>query len=240
MDLREITQECKEKWQRFFETVPKPERCIYCTCLKVSWRGSRTRTASVQVEGPEQTLVVYLHDIACRRVKCCTEGCRRSWTLRPPGLFPRRHYQLCVVASATSQYLFAEHASLGAVAAAHNCSVRSLGRWIEWEAQIAKPAELQRHLLDVSDAPVLVKVCPIPHLVRKALDVTRQQIFMTAAAVLGLFEALGLALGYEPPGIRSILEVVVGNRERVSTYKSPAVPELARIHLSWPMAPCAM
>lgn len=240
MDVHAMARVCKGKWQRFFETVNKPKRCIYCKGKKVSWRGSRTRTASLLVEGPEHTEVIYLNDIACRRVKCCNEGCRRSWTLRPPGLFPRRHYQLCVVASATSQYLFAEHASLGAVAAAHTCSARSLGRWLTWEAQIAKPADLQRHLLDVSAAPLLVKARPVAHLARKALDVTRQQTLAIVSAALGLFEALGSALGYEPPGIRSVLETVVGNRDRVTTFKSPAVPELAWIRLPWPMAPCAM
>jgi hypothetical protein len=240
MDLAEIARECKQKWQQFFETVNKPEHCIYCKGKKVSWRGSRTRTASVQVEAPEYPEVIYLNDIACRLVKCGTEECGRSWTLRPPGLFPRRHYQLGVVASATSQYLFAEHASLEVVAAAHTCSARTLGRWLTWGAQIAKPADLQRHLLDVSEAPLLVKARLVGQLARKALSASRQQILAMAAAVLGLFEALGAALGYEPPGLRSVLEIVVGNRDRVTTFKSPAVPELAGIHLFWPVAPCAM
>jgi len=240
MGLPEIVRECKQRWQQFFLTVAKPERCIYCEGEDVSWRGSGTRNSSVLVDDDERSEVVYVNGIACRRVQCGSGECHRSWTLRPPGLFPRRHYQLCVVASATSQYLHQEHASQAAVAAAHCCSRRSLGRWLTWESQIAKPADLQRHILDVAEAPLLAKTQPVANLARKAFDTTQQRILTTAAVVLGLFEVLATALGYEPPGLRSVLETVVGNRERVSTLAAPAVPEFARLHRFWPVAVCAM
>ncbi len=240
MGLPEIVQECKQKWQQFFETVAKPERCIYCDGGNISWRGSRLRNASVLVDDNERSQVVYLDGIECRRVQCKSTECCHSWTLRPPGLFPRRHYQLCVVCSATSQYLYQEHASQEAVAAAHSCSSRSLGRWLFWESQLAKPADLQRHILNVAEAPLLIKTPPVAELTRKACDKTHQQILTAAAVVLGLIEALGSALGYEPPGLRSVLETVVGNRDRVSTLTAPDVPEFARILLFWPVAVCAM
>jgi len=240
MGLPEIAQECKQRWQHFFETATKPECCIYCEGKAVSWRGSRLRNASVLVDDGERSEVVYLNDIANRLVKCATAGCGRSWTLRPPGLFPRRHYQLCVVAAATSLYLYQADVSREAVAAAHECSRRSLGRWIVWESQIAKPADLQRHILDVAEAPLLAKAQPVAQLTRKAFDTTHQRILTAAAAVLGLFEVLATALGYEPPGLRSVLGTVVGNRERISTFAAPAVPEFARRFLFWPVAVCAM
>jgi hypothetical protein len=218
----------------------KPEHCIYCQGKAVSWRGFRLRTASALVDDGEGSEVVYHHDIANRRVKCATAGCGRSWTLRPPGIFPRRHYQLCVVAAATSQYLHQGQASQEAVAAAYGCSRRSLGRWLTWESQIAKPSDLQRHILDVAEAPLLVKTQPVGNLARMAVAASHRQILAAAAMVLGLLEMLAAALGYEPPGLRSVLETVVGNRDRVTTLAAPAVPELARRRLFWPVAVCAM
>jgi len=240
MGLPEMARECKHRWQQFFETATRPECCIYCEGQAVSWRGSSLRSASVLVDDGERSEVVHHNDIANRRVQCKTVGCGRSWTLRPPGLFPRRHYQLCVVAAATSQYLFQTDVSREAVAAAHGCSRRTLGRWIVWESQIAKPADLQRHILDVAEAPLLAKTPPVAQLTRKAFDTIHQRILTAAAAVLGLIEVLAAALGYEPPGLRSILETVVGNRERISTLAAPAVPEFARILRFWPVAVCAM
>lgn len=240
MGLPEIARECKQRWQQFYETVMKPECCIYCAGKAVSWRGSRLRTASVLVDDGERAEVVYHHGIANRRVKCTTSGCGRSWTLRPPGIFPRRHYQLCVVAAATSQYLHQEQAEQEAVAAAYGCSRRSLGRWLLWESRLAKPADLQRHILDVAEAPLLVRTQPVENLARKAVGASHRQILTAAALVLGLLEMLAAAAGYEPPGLRSVLETVVGNRDRVSTLASPAVPELARRRLHWPVAVCAM
>ncbi len=240
MGLSEIVSEFKRKCQQYFETVAKPECCIYCAGVAVHWRGSRQRAASFLVEGQECPQVAYLHDIACRLVECGTAGCGRSWTLRPPGIFPRRHFQLCVVAAATSQYLHQEQAGQEAVAAAYGCSRRSLGRWLLWESDLAKPADLQRHILDVAEAPLLVKTQPVENLAHKAVAASHRQILTAAAMVLGLLEMLAAALGYEPPGLRSVLETVVGNRDRATTLAAPAVHELARRRLFWPVAVCAM
>ena len=240
MGLPEIVSEFKQKCQQYFETVAKPECCIYCASVAVHWRGSRQRTASFLVEDEQYPRVSYVHGIACRLVECGTAGCGRSWTLRPPGIFPRRHFQLCVVAAATSQYLHQEQAGQEAVAAAYGCSRRSLGRWLLWESRLAKPADLQRHILDVAEAPLLVRTQPVENLARKAVDASHRQILTAAALVLGLLEMLAAALGYEPPGLRSVLETVAGNRDRVTTFVSPVVHELARRRLFWPVAVCAM
>lgn len=240
MGLPEIVSEFKQKCQQYFETVARPKCCIYCAGAVVHWRGSRLRTASFLVEGEERPQVAYLHGVACRLVECGTAGCGRSWTLRPPGIFPRRHYQLCVVAAATSQYLHQQQAGQEAVAAAYSCSRRSLGRWLLWESHLAKPADLQRHILDVAEAPLLVRTQPVENLAHKAVDASHRQILKAAALVLGLLEMLAAAAGYEPPGLRSVLETVVGNRDRVTTLAEPAVHELARRRLFWPVAVCTM
>jgi len=235
MDLQEEARKLKEKWRRFYETVEKPCCCVFCAGDQLHWNGSRTRTASVRVEAEDETTVVYLDDIPCRRIKCGSAGCRRSWTLRPPGLFPRRHYQLDVVASGTSEYLFAAEASLTGVAATHDCSRRTVGRWLGWESGLVEPSELQRHLLEVSGEPLVLKAHPVAALARKAVDTAREKVLTAAASVLTLLEVLGAALGYEPPGLRSVLQVVVNDRDLVTTYASPSIPELARCSLAWPM-----
>lgn len=240
MGLSEMILECKRQWQAFFGTLRTPPRCIHCEGENVSWRGTSSRKVSMMVQAQGQPQVTYLSEVPCRRVQCRSVECGRSWTLRPPGVIPRRHYQLCVVASATSRYLHEAGASLEAVAAAHNCSRRTLGRWLRWQAQLAKAADLQRHLLDVADAPILPKLQPLVPTARKPLVGSCAALLAAAAAVLGLLEVLGAALGYEPPGLRSVLEIVINNRDRVSTLAEPAVPEFARRRMRWPLAACAM
>ena len=166
-----------------------------------------------------------LAGVRCRRVKCAS--CEVSWTLRPPGLAPRRQFQLCVVARAASRYLFGDASSLSTVAVEHSCSPRSLGRWLGWIAGLASPAGLERHLVATLDAPVLVPLRNVAGLELKATTPARRRRLTRAAPVLVLLEALGRATGAEPPGLRGVLERVVAGRDRVTTEARPRVPELA-------------
>jgi hypothetical protein len=125
----------KELCDRFFVTVKKPRCCPFCSCRRIYWNGHRERSASVM----EGDCVSHFTDILCRRVKCANPACGKSWTLRPPGLVPSRHYQLCVVASAVMQFLCDPHRTLTAIARAHQCCRRTVGRWLRW---IAGPSAL--------------------------------------------------------------------------------------------------
>ena len=136
MSLHKGRKDFKGRWDRFFETVKKPGHCPFCQGLRIYWNGHRERNASVLEGGG----VVYLTGILCKRVKCANPQCRKSWTLRPPGLMPKRHYQLCVVASAMRQLWFEPHSTLTAVASAHQCCRRTVGRWLRWIRGIATPA----------------------------------------------------------------------------------------------------
>jgi hypothetical protein len=219
MNLAKAGQEFKEQCDRFFETAQKPASCIFCNCTKIYWNGQRQRTASVK-RGDE---VVYHADIICRRVKCADPECKKSWTLRPPGLTPRRHYQLCVVASAASKFLFDSHATLTLVAKVHRCCRRTVGRWLQWIADIADPKELMGRLCNVSKNRAL-----------KATDIFRQavskgkKVFQLAAENLCILNALGKACGYEAPGLISVVEAAISNRDRITTYHHPFIPELAQ------------
>jgi hypothetical protein len=138
MSLHKGSEEFKDRWDRFFQTVEKPSHCLFCQGRRVYWNGHRERSASVMEGGR----VSHFTDILCRRVKCANPPCRKSWTLRPPGLMPSRHYQLCVVASAVRQFLFDPHRTLTAVARAHQCCRRTVGRWLRWIRGLVSPSAL--------------------------------------------------------------------------------------------------
>jgi hypothetical protein len=236
MNVPEAASRLKQKWNQFATTVNRPDHCIYCKGDMVHYNGFRSRTASVMVEGETHTEVVYLDDITCRRVKCGTAGCRKSWTLRPPGLVSGRHFQLDVVASASSTYLFDEDATRSSVAQTHQCSPRSVARWLAWLALLASPMDLQRHLVDVLDLPLMPRLQPVASAARKALSAAKRQMLTRAAQVLLLLEALAMALGYEPPGLRSVVEALGNNRAQVAPDKEPSIPDLAQRLLTWPVA----
>jgi hypothetical protein len=216
MNLPKAVEKLKEKWDRFFATVERPCRCIFCEHDRIYWNGQRQRSASVLI-GDQ---VVYLPEVRCRRVKCANAQCQKSWTLRPAGLMPRRHYQLCIVAHATSKFLFHPQATLILIAATHQCSRRTVGRWLQWLAGIAQPKELIRRLSSRSKKAVITAL-------GKASGSGRRT-FAGAAKILCLVEALATAYGYDPPGLRSMVEAAIYNRDRITTYQSPFIPELAR------------
>jgi hypothetical protein len=223
MNLTKAGQEFKQQWDHFFETVEKPCCCIFCKGTKIYWNGQRQRTASVMIANK----VAHLTDILCKRVKCATPECKKSWTLRPAGLMPRRHYQLCVVAHATSKFLFDPQATLTLVAQLHCCCRRTVGRWLNWIGGIADPADLIRRLLKVSKDAASTTVFKMSDIFQKAAG-TGRKIFERTAKNLCILEALGTAYGYEPPGLRAMVEAAISNRDRVTTYHRPFIPELAQ------------
>lgn len=216
MNLPKAVGKLKEKWDRFFATVERPCRCIFCEHDRIYWNGKRERTASVLLGD----MVVYLPEVRCKRVKCANPQCQKSWTLRPPGLMPRRHYQLCIVAHATSAFLFAPQATLTQIAATHHCCRRTVGRWLHWLAGVAEPAAILHRLVRASKQTAMIAF-------GKAAGSGRRR-FARAAKILCFLEALGLAYGYAPPGLRAVIEAAIMNRDRISTYRSPFIPELAR------------
>lgn len=222
MSLHKGSEEYKESWDCFFETVDKPCCCPFCQGRRIYWNGHRERSSSV-MEGDR---VVYLSDVLCRRVKCANRQCKKSWTLRPPGLMPRRHYQPCVVASAVRQFLFQSHSTLTSVAAAHQCCRRTLDRWLHWVAGIAKPSALIRRLRRLCDLSVTEVFAVRDN--GRARGTRSRKIFERTARVFGLLEALGRAYGYEQSPFARMIERILSGRGRGTPYRFPALPELAR------------
>jgi hypothetical protein len=223
MSITEGIEAIKRRWQRFCETASKPARCIFCQGRRLWWNGLRQRTASVWVDGE----VIYLPEVTCRRVKCGSPQCQKSWTVRPWGLFPQRHYQLCVVAHGLSGYLFDPFGTLAKTADACCCSERTVRRWVRWTGEVADPVGLARRILQACGEPIVAPIHRLTDLLRKARSGLGQGVRMRAGQLLCLLEALGQARGYEPPGLRGVLEAVVGDRPRLTTYRCPSLPEVA-------------
>jgi hypothetical protein len=150
-----------------------------------------------------------------------------SWTLRPSGLLPNKHYQACVITSAVQQHVLRGD-SLERVARDHGCSRRQAGRWPALTAAMADPAVLAAKLVEAVDAVVLPARREIARRLQALRNETRRGVLDRAAQVLALMEALGSALQLEPPGLRAILERFLNGRTDVGTYRRPVIPELAR------------
>jgi hypothetical protein len=224
MDVPDVATKLKQQLAAFAATVLPPLECVFCGGARVTYDGWRHRSLSLLSDGHVQ----YLDRVPCRRVQCAAAGCGRGWTVRPAGMLPRRHYQACVVAQATSQYLFDAEAAQEHVAAAHGCARRTLGRWLTYVGQVAAPADLERHLCAASEAPVLVQTPAVAAVERKAPTAARRAVLTLAALCLVLFEALGAALHLPPPGLGAVLQRAIADRDRVTTYAAPAIPDLAR------------
>lgn len=220
--LEEAIAELRRRWNDFYDTVERPLACLFCAAAHIVWNGCRVRAASVRILGQ----VVHLDEVRCRRVRC--QSCKRSWTLRPEGLVPHKHYQAEVVAHAVGMRLYEHGASQAAVAASVGCSRRQVARWVHWVAGLAEPTELERRIAHVSGAPLLARLRTVAGLATKALTEARRILLGRAAQVLGLLEVLGTALGLEPPGLAAMLARWVGDRTGVVTYARPAIPEVAR------------
>jgi len=210
------------RWREFAETVARPSSCVFCAHPRVLWNGWRTRSASVECAGE----VVHVPRIRCRRVRC--RECRRSWTLRPPGLMPQRHYQLSVMALAVARYVSQPAMSQARVAARVGCARRTIRRWLRWLAGVAEPGDLLRHLYRICGEVVVPALSSARAKLEAIGDGARRRLCERAAENLGLFEALAMALGLEPPGLGSVVEAVLANRSGITSDRSPRIPEFAR------------
>ncbi len=118
----------------------RPDPCRVCGAA-AWWNGGHV-VAEVLHDLAQGTRRVI--DVLRRRARCSDRRCAAgSWTLYPAGAYPHRSYQLCVVAAAVAEVCVAG-ASRRAVAVRHDCSRRSVARWVRWTATLASPADLTR------------------------------------------------------------------------------------------------
>jgi hypothetical protein len=122
-------------------------------------------------------------EVPLPRAKC--SRCKRGFTYYPAWYYPRRQYQLDVVAEAAAQVVLGEHPVRG-VAVATGASATSVRRWIRWLAQLGRPADLLAvaRRLD-ADAPAGAGL---------PVTATVATTYCRAAQVLAALEHLGTAL----------------------------------------------
>ena len=112
--------------------------------------------------------------------KC--SSCHRAFTCYPPGFYPRRQYQLDVVADVVAGIALGSE-PVTHIAAAATASSTSARRWTAWVAALTHAGELVTAAAQV-DASVATVALPPPRTARHP----------RAAAVLAALEALGAAL----------------------------------------------
>jgi hypothetical protein len=117
------------------------------------------------------------------RLKC--SACRKSFTCLPEVLYPRRQYQLDVVAHVVAAVSLGDERA-PAAAREVGASATSARRWVRWVAALASPSELLRVAAQLDPAaPVGIGLS------RHAGD----GVCARAACVLDALEQLGAALG---------------------------------------------
>lgn len=159
------------------ERPSRPPRCPWCgaACWWNGWRLVHPVIAdpSGVAARAEQWL---------SRAKC--SACKKSFTCLPEVLYPRRQYQLDVVAEVVADVSLGER-SAPAAAREVGASPTSARRWTAWVAALAEPGELLRATSQLDPtAPVGAGLS------RHAGDGIRAR----AARVLDALEQLGAAL----------------------------------------------
>jgi len=98
---------------------------------------------------------------------------------------------------------------------------------LNWIAGIAEYSELIRRLHTVSKEAVLSAGLKISEVLTMAVNAGKK-VYQRTAQNFYVLEALGDAYGYEPPGFRGVVESAIANRDRITTYHFPFIPELAQ------------
>ena len=177
----------------------RPDPCHVCGA-RSWWNGRRVVAEVIRELGQGARRVI---DALRQRARCSDRRCAAgSWTIYPAAAYPHRSYQLDVVASAVAEVCVGG-GTRRAVAGHHECSRRSVSRWVRWTAQLASPEDLARLCarLDPEGLPP-----PPPAAPAAGNEVSR------AGSVLRLLDHLGdvllrrgVALPGRGPGLLRIL-----------------------------------
>ena len=149
----------------------RPPPCRSC-CGPAWWNGWRV-TYPVVTSSADS---VARRELPLARAKCSC--CRLGFTCYPPGFYPRRQYQLDVVANAVAAVVLGGE-SVTQAAAPSAASATSVRRWSAWVSALADVAALHSLAAHIDPSTATVAT-PRPR--------------SRTAAVLGAFELLGAAL----------------------------------------------
>lgn len=182
-------EDLKERWA---QALKRRCPCPRCQSRRVWRNGVRWRKASLR--HGDQT--VYLAEVPVRRLRCAL--CGHRFSVSPPEVPWRAHYQPCVVGAAVLADALEGGGSPAQVAQEYGCARRTLQRWVHRVAGLAAPWELSRRLAQQAPAQA---VPSLPAPVKPRRSASRHQVAQRAAWVLVLLEALGSLLGLQPPGL---------------------------------------
>ncbi len=119
--------------QKHRERSGRPPPCRGCD-ERCWWNGWRCVFVVVQVVGNTQR-----QELEIPRAKC--SACKVSFSVYPPGLYPRRQYQLDVVAATVGRRVMGSESHRAAAAPA-GASPTSCRRWAHWVERLARPEML--------------------------------------------------------------------------------------------------
>ena len=117
--------------------VARPTQCVFCDGERVWFNGWRRVLVTLLVDGQPHRLTEWL---PLQRVRCAQPLCGRSWTLRPPWLYPHRSLEPDLAETAALAYLADPQATYRSVAQRVGCSWGTVWRWIGWLARLVTPA----------------------------------------------------------------------------------------------------
>jgi hypothetical protein len=168
---------------------PRPAQCVFCDGARVWFNGWRPVQITLLVEGRPYRPA---DGVPVPRVRCARRACGRSWTLRPPWLYPHRSFEPDVAEAAALTYLLDPQATYTAVARGMDCAWVTVWRWVGWIAALVRPAAV---LARAVEPRVLPRAVPAAARARSA---ARAQTVLQAAQVLVALALLHRAQP-EPP-----------------------------------------
>jgi len=115
----------------------RPAQCVCCDGERVWFNGWRRVLVTLLVDGQPSRLTDWR---PLQRVRCAQPPCGRSWTLRPPWLYPHRSLEPDLAETAALTYLADPQATYRSVAQRVGCSWVTVWRWISWLATLITPA----------------------------------------------------------------------------------------------------
>jgi hypothetical protein len=118
---------------------PRPTQCVFCDGARVWFNGWRRILITLLVDGQPHRPTEW---VPVQRVRCARRACRRSWTLRPPWLYPHRSLEPDVAEAAALTYLLDPAATNVSVASTFRCAWITVWRWVGWVAVLVTPAAL--------------------------------------------------------------------------------------------------
>jgi hypothetical protein len=156
-------------------------------------------------------------ELPLARVKC--SSCRHAFTCYPLGFYPRRQYQLDVVAEAVAAVAIGGESVESAASAASPTSVR---RWSAWIAALAEVETLHAVAAQVDPSTATVAT-PTPRsrtaAVLDALEVLGAALVRTGVTLVER-TGLGRVLGWQQRTHGDVLGLVAGPR-RFSPAMAP-------------------